>query len=144
MKKMDYDPQLAERVWKRVQGCDTEVIPLEEMIAREWLDSSICLKLAQRCGGKKQVLLRRVGQEKREHVRCLKGIGYMRTGSVPRVVKPPLVGLDLAECCRNIQQCESCYRNMMKDSEYGKEFAILADNAARHSRMLLPFLVEEK
>jgi len=144
MKNMEYDPQMAERVWKRVQGCDTGSAPLEELIAQEWLDGSICLGLAQRCRGKKRALLRRVGQEKREHVRCLKGIGYLRTGSVPRVEKPPLGALELGDCCRGIRRCEDHYRQLMKDMEYGTDFAKLADSAARHNRLLLPLLGEEK
>ena len=142
MQNTAYDRQLAQRVWKRVQGNPEPVStpPLEELIATEWVDSRRCLLLSKHYKGKNRALLQRISQQKQLHVQCLKGIGRMQTGQVPQVPCPPVRPWKAEECCQHMEECRRQYRALSEDPVYGSYYAWLAERSEKHCRSLLPLL----
>ena len=142
----NYDPQVAQRVWKRVlDGPAREEMPqLQALIIGEWQDAATYLQLSRRLQGSAAQRLRKMFEEEQAHGACLKGIYSLVTGERPRVKAPPVsqdsVKAILRRCYGREMQCLAAYEQWSGHREYGPVFARLAQQEREHCRILLEIL----
>jgi len=142
-----YDPQLAERVWQRVQGTvptGPDVRQLLMMITEEWADAATYLHLSRRLQGRHRDTLQRLFREEQAHTACLKGIYALVTGNQP-VIRPPKptqepVSVTLRRCYGREMRALSQYEANAADPEYGQVFARLAAQEREHCKTVLELL----
>ena len=143
----NYDPEAAARVWQRVQGkdCRGEALSnLPEMIAGEWQDAAVYLRLSRKFSGKEAGYLRKMFEEEQSHAACLKGIYTLLTGQrlesfTPSVPQEP-VSATLRRCYGREMQSLAQYERWAAHGEYGPVFASLAQQERAHCAALLEIL----
>jgi len=141
------DPQMAERVWRRVRGtaqAGPDMQSLEELIAQEWADGAVYQYLSRKFQGRESALLRQLAQQEQTHVAWLKGIYTLMLGAQPNVRTPP-VPQDSTEqllrrCYNREIQSLAQYEARAADPQYGHAFAHLAQQEREHSRIVLELL----
>ena len=146
-----YDPQMAARVWKRVQAQPEEkLLPQKDpqqllgMIAQERTAATGYLALSRRCQGRPSLLLRQLFQEEQAHAACLKGIYTLLTGQHPALhqvqpVQEP-VTTALRRCYGAQMRSLAQYEQWSSDPEYGQVFARIAAQEREHCRIILELL----
>ena len=141
------DPQMAERVWRRVRGtapAGPDMQSLEELIAQEWADGAVYQHLSRKFQGKESALLRQLAQQEQAHVACLKGIYTLMLGAKPNVHTPPVPQASpeqlLRRCYNRELQSLAQYEARASDPQYGQTFAHLARQEREHSRIVLELL----
>lgn len=137
-----YDPQMAARVWARVQGHgDPDAHGLLGLIQEEFTDAALYLQLSRLLQGKAGVKLRQMAEQEQTHAACLKGIYTLITGSRPATTAAPphisSVPATLRMCYGREMRCLAQYEQRAGDPEYGKVFSKLAQQEQEHCRILL-------
>lgn len=143
-----YDPEMAARVWQRVQGTESTAGPatqgLPALIAEEWNDAAAYLYLSRRFQGRDSALLRRLSQEEQSHAACLRGIHALITGARPvsRTAPPPREPPEavLRRCYSREIRSLTEYEARAADPEYGPVFARLAAQEREHCQSVLELL----
>ena len=142
-----YDPEVAARVWQRVQGKGPQNQDLESlpaMIAGEWWDAATYLRLSRQFGGKEGAVLRKMFEEEQSHAACLKGIYTLLTGD-RLVTQTPAPGQEplsatLRRCYGREMQSLAQYEKWSDHREYGPVFTRLAQQERAHCAALLEIL----
>ena len=143
----NYDPEVAARVWQRVQGKilqDEDLNGLPAMIAGEWQDAATYLRLSRQFSGKEANILRKMFEEEQSHAACLKGIYTLLTGQqletqTPTIRQEPLAAT-LRRCYGREMQCLAQYERWTEHREYGPVFSRLAQQERAHCTALLELL----
>lgn len=133
-----------QSVWQRVQAHTPDYTKLPGLIAEEKTDSVLYLHLSHQIGGKDGALLRRMFEEERVHISCLKGIYRMCTGercSTPATAAPqePITAT-LRRCYGREMRCLAAYEALAADPEYGAVFAKLAAQEREHCHNILTII----
>ena len=148
---MQYDKELAARVWKRVQGTSAPPPQVQdpagglwEMILAEWQDGVLYQQLAGRFTGQRRQMLLQMAKQDRAHADCLKGVYVLITGKMPQIrqVKPetgPINAL-LRNCYGRKMQTLARYEAKSDDPQYGQVVRDLAAQERQHCRWLLELL----
>lgn len=142
----NYDPQLAQRVWQRVQGGRQTIDPqppLFPLLRATLADSVLCTQLAGQHKGPPADLLRQIAREKQSHADCLKGILRL-TGEMSGPISPtPPAGKTpqaaLRHCLGSTLRCAQQYRAWETHPEYGCVFGLLAHQEVTLAQKLLQF-----
>ena len=141
------DPEMARRVWQRVQGTGdpSPVGPdLPTMIQQELADAAAYLHLSRLFSGHYGQLLRQMYHQEQAHAACLKGVCRVTTGKrcsprLPKILREkPL--LTLQRCYQRELQSAAQYEARAGDSRFGQTFARLAQQEQEHCRILLELL----
>ena len=142
-----YDPQMAERVWQRIQSRTAVEDPAQQLpqhIASTMTDAAVCRLLLPRFQDPQTQLLRRVIREKTAHAHCLQGIFRSITGTVPDVrISPPEVGATpgaLQRCIGNTLGCIARYRQQASPEDFSPVFSRLAEEETALAQILLQLL----
>ena len=144
----NYDPEVAARVWQRVQGKilqDEDLNGLPAIIVGEWQDAATYLRLSRQFKGKETNILRKMFEEEQSHAACLKGIYTLQGQGRPDIPSPPTVdnapvGLLLRRCYGREMRCLAQYEARVNDPEYGQVFARMAGQEREHCRLVLELL----
>ena len=143
-----YDPEVARRVWQRVQQPMPEAsvsalpIPnLSELMAGKWQDAAIYQQLSK---GLQNAAFHKLQEEEQAQLACLQGIYAMRNGSRPPIhqaaPKPMPAEAALRRCCSRELQSYKAYLALSSDPEYGPVFARLARQELEHCLLALELL----
>ncbi len=143
----NYDPEVAARVWQRVQGNmpqNEDLNSLPAMIAGEWQDAATYLRLSRQFNGKEANILRKMFEEEQSHAACLKGIYTLLTGDrlvtqTPAPRQEPL-SASLRRCYGREMQCLAQYEKWSDHREYGPVFQRIAQQERAHCAALLEIL----
>ena len=145
-----YDPEMAARVWQRVQGKvpAPDSVPavqgLQMLIAEEWSDAAAYLNLSRRFQGRDSNLLRRLSEESQSQAACLRGIHTMAAGKSPVIHTPPPAQESAETLLRRCYSRELGrfheYEARSNDSGFGPVFARLAAQTREHCARLLELL----
>lgn len=142
-----YDKEMAERVWKRVQGEKSPEQPernLQALILGEWMAASTYLMLSRQMGGKEAELLQRMFREEQNHAACLKGMYVLTTSQkpiirTPQTMKEP-VEATLRRCYSAELQSVAEYEARSADPEFGHAFARMARQEREHCAWVLELI----
>ena len=142
-----YDPQMAHRVWQRVQGSAVPEAPAQALlphIAAALTDAALCRQLAARFHGTRAAVLQRVAQEKAAHAQCLKGIFRMLTGTAAdvQIAVPGFTSLEAAlqHCLGNALRCIRYYRQWAGPEDFSPVISHLAKKETVLAHTLLELL----
>lgn len=133
------DPQMAQRVWQRVQGTVGED-PLPGMLTAALTCAAGCSRLSKHFRGQETELLRTRAELLRQAA-CLRGICRLRNTpppaqpSLPSAQEP--VDALLRRCITQSLRLSDGARKEAADPEFGAVFAHLAAQAAEHTQLLL-------
>ena len=143
----NYDKQMADRVWKRVQGEREEEkrdLNLKGLILSAQMASATYQQLSRQLGQREGPTLQRLAREEQAHSACLKGICLLVEGRQP-VGKQPQITRESPEL-----MLRRAYAGELKSlgalealsghPEYGHIFADLAAREREHSRTVLEIL----
>ena len=149
----NYDNQMAERVWKRVQGNreDPEKeLNLKKLIMDEQMAAASYLQLARQLGGETAQLLQQMAREEKSHAACLAGMYILTDGGDPQIrfsrpggESPELM---LRRAYAGELRSIAAYEALADHPEYGHVFSAMAQQERHHSRAVLEILgkLEEK
>lgn len=142
------NPELAQRVWQRVQGAGGGVAEeVRSLAALEQTQGAAYMQLSRRFVGKTAALLLQLGQRKRSCAACLRGIYRMLTGQAPAIA-PARPGLSehtpaaLCRCCTREGELFHRINAQRSHPEYGPVFGSLADQAQADHQTVLALLGE--
>lgn len=146
----NYDTQMAQRVWKRVQGAKEEPknepreLNIQGLIMNERMAAASYQQLARQMGSREAAVLQRMAREEQAHGVCLRGMYTMMTGERP-VCKAPQMQSEPAELAlRKAYAGElrsiADYEARSDHPEYGHIFAAMARQEREHSRLVLELL----
>lgn len=139
------DPAVAKRVWQRVQGEDTaEKVPqIQTLIYRELALASACRRLAA-ARPEAGLRLKQVAKAAQNRAVCLRGMGYLESGSRPQSApekkKTEPVDRVLRFCCQKCMQAVRDYERQKDHSEYGCIYEQMAQEHRGHYRLFLELL----
>ena len=141
-----YDPQMAERVWQRVQS--REQFPqqpsLQPMIAETLFGAMLCQRISAHHNSSHAALLRQILQKKQTHAACLKGVSHL-IGEDPSVAAPSPPPVEnqqaaLRRCLASTLRCAAQHRQWCGHPEYGPIFEVLAQQETDLAVVLLQLL----
>ena len=147
-----YDPQMAQRVWQRVQHPQQEAAEkaaqreavLQSLIMEEWILASTYLQLSRQMPGKEAAVLQRLFREEQTHTSCLKGIYTLMTGEKPSIPTQPAVRESAEKTLRKcyVREMRSLkeYEARSSDPEFGPVFTKLAEQEREHCRAVLELI----
>ena len=110
-----YDPQLANRVWQRVQHRAPEqpdTAPLLALITQAWENAAACMTLAKVSQGREASIFRKIFEQEQATARALRGIYILQTGTVP--AQPAMKNANeitaarLRRCCTSAMNAANC------------------------------------
>ena len=143
----NYDKQMADRVWKRVQGEREEEkrdLNLKGLILSAQMASATYQQLSRQLGQREGPVLQRLAREDQGHGACLKGIYTIITDQEPVIKAPPIsagsVNLTLRKCYAGLLKTLQEYEQWSTDPEYGPVFQRLADQEQEHCRLVLELI----
>ena len=146
----NYDPEMAKRVWQRVQGETAQetvsAVPpsAQALAAAELEQASRFLRLSGQLPGREKALLRRLYEEEKSHAGILRGIQLLTAGKCPAMkmaaAHPMEPEVALRKCYGAALRAEKEYENRAADPEYGPAFAELARQERIHCVLLLEVL----
>ena len=142
-----YDPQLAGRVWQRVQQRPPELpdsSPLLALITDKWENAAACMTLAKNTQGREAAVFRKIFEEEQATARTLRGICALQAGSLPphQSIKPSneITPARLRRCCLNAMTAARAFEQRCADPEYGPVFQLLAQREREHCMLLLEII----
>ena len=143
-----YDPEMAARVWRRVQGETASMAAaapsVQALAAAEMEQAGIFLQLSQRMQGREKALMRRLYEEEKVHGAMLRGIQLLTAGKCPPIriapAKQTSPEIALRKCYGAALRAMKEYENCMADPEYGPAFAELAKQERVHCGFILEVL----
>lgn len=134
------DPQVAKRVWQRVQGEDMSVRPL---LAAERRCYGACRQLKRMLPGKSRAL-QQLEESCGQRIRCLLGIESlltgMRTPELPLKPRQETAEGLLRHCYQQSVSLVSDYQRRGEHPEYGPVFLELAGQMRQQCIKLLEIL----
>ena len=145
-----FDPEMAKRVWQRVQGETepvTDPIPtasVQALAAAELEQAGRFLQLSGQLRTGEKALLRRLYEEEKGHAALLRGIQTMTAGKCPAMRSAPAKQtapeVTLRKCYGAALRAAKEYENRASDPEYGPAFAALARQERSHCALILEIL----
>lgn len=141
-----YDSQLAQRVWQRVQNrsADTPQADLSLLLQEESTDLSRYLQLQNTMGNNHKVLLRELVQKTRHCISILRGTTFLLTDTVPEVKSYPLPKelpfSTLRRCYGATLHRLRLYEKWQDHPEYGPGFQALRVLSEERCVLLLQLL----
>lgn len=148
-----YDPQLAARVWQRVQNREApaskepappDLPSLNALISGKLSDAAELSALASFFHGGDLAVLNRLVKDSRAHARCMMGIYYLLSGTRCRPSVPPIPQgtpeARIRRCCSRSLARTAPYRMWESHREYGPVFSRLIAEEWDHYRLLLQIL----
>ena len=146
---MEYDKEMAARVWKRVQGSQKPEPPdqagaLWQMIRQVWQTAMLCGQLARQLSGEDRQRVQTMTRQMQSQLDCLKGIYALQTGKRPQVSREPMEQVAPGEllrlCYGRIMQAIARYEAQAEEPEYGRIFRDMSQQAQGHGKLLLEIL----
>ena len=146
---MEYDKDMAARVWKRVQGVEKPertdpAGSLWQMIREVGHTAMLYSQLARQLSGEDRQRVQTATRQMQSQLDCLKGIYALQTGKRPQVGKEPVgqvaPGELLRLCYGRTMQAIARYESKAEDPEYGRIFRDLAKQTQIHGKLLLEIL----
>ena len=143
----NFDKQMADRVWKRVQGDreeEKQEMNLKGLILETRLAAETYRLLSRQLDRQEAQLLQRLVREEQANAACLKGVYRLTEGKGPEG-KPLRLQPEPAEVLlrrayagelKRIAACEA----LSGHPEYGHIFAGMAAREREHSRLVLELL----
>lgn len=142
----NYDPQLAQRVWQRVQGgkqAENPQPPLVSLLYATLADAALCMHIAGQYSGSQAALLRKIAHEKQTHAACLKGIlrmnGENSAAATPAPTAERTPQAALRHCIGSTLRCAAQYRQWETQPEYGAVLTVMAQQETVLAQKLLQF-----
>ncbi len=143
-----YDPEMAKRVWSRVQSSTpTEgegSAPLAELMEGAGTCAAAYRQLSLRMQGDAVQALRRMSGEERRFAACLRGICILQNGACPGAQPPtPPQGSPqalLRQCYSRERAALDACKKLSTGGEFGPVFAALAERKLAHCVTLLELL----
>ena len=143
----NYDKQMADRVWKRVQGDRPEEkqdLNLKGLILGAQMAAATYQQLSRQLGQREGATLQRLAREEQAHCACLKGICLLVDGKrpdgkqpqIPRESPELMLRRAYAGELKSMNACQA----LSGHPEYGHIFADLAAREREHSRTVLEIL----
>ena len=146
---MEYDKEMASRVWKRVQGiAKPEMLDpsgqLWELI-RDIRDTVLLYsQLVRHLSGESRQRVQTMFRQTQSQLDCLRGIYALQTGSKPQISKPQTEPVNPKEllriCYGRAMQAIARYEARAEDPEFGRIFRDMAVQTQGHSKLLLELL----
>ena len=142
-----YDPQMAGRVWQRVQQRAPEqpdTAPLLALITQVWENAAACMALAKVSQGKEASIFRKIFEQEQATARTLRGIYILQTGTVP--VQPAvkhateITAARLRRCCSHAMTTAYALDQRCADPEYGPVYQLLAQRQRENWLLLLEII----
>jgi len=140
-----YDPELEQRVWKRVRG-EEQAPPagLQALAAAELNEAGAYLMLSRQLQGREKALLRRLFAEEQCHAAVLRGMHKLMTGQALTTRTPPAPPdtpeLALRKSYGRKLKALAEYESRAADKEYGPVFRKMAEQEREHCALLLEIL----
>ena len=143
---MEYDKELAARVWKRVQGDQKpeQSDPagmLWQMIREIGHTAMLYNQLSRQLSGEDRQRVQTATRQIQSQLDCLRGIYALQTGKRPQMGREPMgqvaPGELLRLCYGRTMQAIARYEAQGEDLEYGRIFRDLAKQTQAHGKMLL-------
>ena len=143
----NYDKQMADRVWKRVQGEREEEkrdLNLKGLILSAQMASATYQQLSRQLGQREGPTLQRLAREEQANSACLKGICLLAEGRRPDGKQPQITRespeLMLRRAYAGELKTMAALEALSGHPEYGHIFADLAARERDHSRTILEIL----
>lgn len=129
-----FDPEVAARVWQRVQGRQ-EAEPAGEdlrlLMQTEMELAAVYRRLAGQASGRSRELLRRLYEGEMANLACLKGIQTLRGGQMPKGNTLPGgkegAGKALEKCYHRTRRLAGEYTARSAEAEFGAVFYTMAE-----------------
>ena len=142
-----YDPQMAGRVWQRVQQRPPEqpdTAPLLALINQVWENAAACMTLAKVSQGREAAVFRKIFEQEQATARTLRGIYILQTGTVPAqpAVKNAneITAARLRRCCTHAMTTAQALEQRCADPEYGPVYQMLAQRQLENWLLLLEII----
>lgn len=142
-----YDPQLAGRVWQRVQQRDPQqpdTAPLLALINQAWENAAACMTLAKVSQGREAAVFRKIFEQEQATARTLRGIYILQTGTVPSqpTVKSAneITAARLRRCCASAMTAARAFEQRSADPEFGPVYQLLAQRQRENWLLLLEII----
>ncbi len=143
-----YDPELAKRVWSRVQSSTPAEgegdAPLAELLAGAGTCAAVYRQLSLRMQGAAAHALRRMSEEERRLAACLRGICTLQNGACPPEQPPaPPQGSPqalLRQCYSRERAAFDACKKLSAGGEFGPVFSALAEGRLAHCITVLELL----
>ena len=139
------DPQVAARVWQRVQGNEkpADAVSIQTMVAWEKETEAALLWLTKRLP-EKGYALQQMTSDVRRHIACLQGIRQIN-GEKQGAYTPGKNGFHdpgavLRKCYGQCLRQGGQYESRGEDGQYGCVFGEMARTKRRHCAMILEIL----
>ena len=142
-----YDPQLANRVWQRVQQRAPEqpdTAPLLALITQAWENAAACMTLAKVSQGREASIFRKIFEQEQATARALRGIYILQTGTVP--AQPAMKNTNeitaarLRRCCTSAMNAARAFEQRSGDPEFGPVYQLLAQRQRENWLLLLEII----
>ena len=146
-----YDPEVARRVWQRVQR-PMESVPapalpqptLTDCMVQKQQDAAVYLHLSRRLQGKDSAAMQRLHEQELSQLHCLKGLHTLKAGSCPGLPgatpRQEPVEVILRRCCSREMQNKKRYEALSGDPEFGQIYGEFARQELEHCQVLLEIL----
>ncbi len=146
-----YDPELARRVWQRVQR-PVESTPapapaqpnLTDCMLQKQQDAALYLHLSRRLPGKDGVAMQRLYEEEMGQLNCLKGLHILQAGHCPSLPgatpRQEPVEVILKRCCTREMESRKRYEALSADPVHGPLYGAFARQELEHCRILLEIM----
>ena len=142
-----YDPQMAGRVWQRVQQRNQEqpdAAPLLALIQQVWENAAACMTLAKVSQGREAAAFRKIFEQEQATAQALRGIYILQTGTVPpqQAAKGAneITAARLRRCCASAMTAARAFDQRSADSEFGPVFMLLAQRQRENWLLLLEII----
>ena len=142
-----YDPQMAGRVWQRVQQRPPEqpdAAPLLSLINQIWENAAACMTLAKVSQGREASVYRKIFEQEQAVAKTLRGIYILQTGTVPAqpVVKSAneITAGRLRRCCTSTMTASRILEQRCTDPEFGPVYQLLAKREQENWLLLLEII----
>ncbi len=142
-----YDPEMARRVWQRVQGNTPPVCDgpsLQSLMEDAWEDAKVYRLLSRRHRGRRAALFTQLHKQTVEQLRLLKGICALSNQCSPvlnnALVRQEPENILLRRCYGRALQRLSWYSAKEGDPQFGHTLPPLIRQTQQHTRWLLQLM----
>ncbi len=143
MVMQQYDPEMAKRVWSRVQGT-AQVPALPELICKAQAAQACYRQLSGFFQGRDADTLRCMALDEQRHESMLKGLCRLDGGDVPAPARQVPVrqapAALLRQCYSREVRSAELFEKLSSDSRHGPVYAAMAGRERAHSIAVLELL----
>ena len=117
---------------------------MQQLILEEWQQAQVYTQLMRQLPAKQSATVRKLYEQKKAQIDCLKGIYRLVAGSPAQVhgvaPKQESAIIQLRKCYGRQMRCLAKYEAKTQDPEYGSVYAGLAGQNRNHCQILLELL----